>query len=137
MPYLWVDCDDTLILWHDRYNKAGLYVRLAKDYDLNDDLISDIKCFLAGHPDYGLRVWSGGGVKYAAKFAEECFPGMDVEVWSKEMQWPREGDVCVDDWTIVPKHEGVHVVKDLTDCPLCAPERKSTSTPSAKPEITC
>lgn len=135
--YLYCDVDDTLILWHDRYNKRGLYVRLEGDYELNKALITDINCFLGGHPDYKLRVWSGGGVQYAAKFAEECFPGMDLEVISKEMQWPREGDVCIDDWEIVPSRKGVHLVKDLATCPLCAPARRSTSTPSNKPESTC
>lgn len=120
MPKLFVDCDDTLVLWRTELNEAtGLYK--TDGYDLNRKLILNVKAFLRSHPEYDLVVWSGGGISYAAHWAEECFPDMTWMVIAKLMSVPQDGDVVVDDMDVAAK--GIVVGPDgLEYCPLCESE---------------
>ena len=49
-PRLYIDCDDTLVLWHDATDDE-------RGYDLNAPLIADIHCFLdhEGHNKHGIE----------------------------------------------------------------------------------
>lgn len=119
MSRLFVDCDDTLILWENAKNPAGIYQ--GDKYDLNLGLIGDVGCFLTTHPEYELVVWSGGGVPYAQRWAEMCFHSRNFSIAPKDMRTPSDRDICVDDMygELKPRDSRVRVVADLRHCPLC------------------
>ena len=119
MSRLFVDCDDTLILWADE-PVGELIVR--EDYDFNLPLISDIACFINFHTDYELVVWSGGGIDYAARWAEKCFHNVPYLILPKDMRLPAGADICVDDAEVSPRDKRVRVLTSLMICPLCRAE---------------
>ena len=116
-PRLFVDCDDTLVLWPDDALDTGT------SWELNLDLIHSIGCFLDTHPEYFLVVWSGGGVDYAERWARMAFS--NYTVLPKDVRnEPQDQDILVDDMAgeIAPRDSRVRVVADLRRCPLCARE---------------
>lgn len=125
MPRLFVDCDDTLVLWDTPD------LGLTTHYDLNLELIGDVECFILHHPEYELVVWSGGGVDYATRWAERCFPHrhaklddcVDYLVLPKDMRTPEDQDICIDDMygELSPRDKRVRVLPPdgLSRCPLC------------------
>lgn len=114
MPRLFVDVDGTLI----------------DDADcINAELQFDISCFLDHHEDYGLVVWSGGGVKYATTWALRVFPETfphAIQVWDKDLRTPFGDDIVVDDMygEIAPRDYRVCILPPdgLRRCPLCISE---------------
>lgn len=68
---LFVDCDDTLIL----YDSAGEIhpYGFIKDepYRVNEPLVAFIRAFREKHPDGFIVIWSGGGGDYAEQVAKE------------------------------------------------------------------
>src|SRR3990167_4835522 len=97
---LFVDCDDTLVIWQDRYVNQDKELWVRDKWDINEPLVRAVHSFLAERPEYVLIVWSGGGVWYARRWAEKAFPGGNVMSLAKDNQLPREGDVLVDDMHI-------------------------------------
>lgn len=89
MPNLFVDCDYTLILWRDTRG-------LTSKYDINEELVQAVNGFV-DDTGYGLVVWSGGGLDYAARWARMCFPGERYTALAKDNELPLAGDICVDD----------------------------------------
>lgn len=122
MPRLFVDCDDTLVIWDDSARQVNqdkeLWVR--EKWKLDVGLIGDINCWLDQHPEYSLVVWSGGGVNYAADWAERAFPHRPYMVASKDMRIPTDLDICIDDMPVEPRDKRVQVYgPDISSCPIC------------------
>lgn len=95
---LFVDCDDTLVLWQYIQREDGLY--FATPWQANDNLIAAIKGYYRERQDLELIIWSGGGVEYADRWANRFFPSIPYTVVQKDMHLPQEGDICIDDMEI-------------------------------------
>ena len=103
MPRLFVDVDDTLVL----YNKAGpnpYGVYEGTPYSINEPLLEGIKQFAKDNPDELIVIWSGGGKQYALRWAENLHIAHLVTFMDKG--WPtikelvRSGDIVVDDMDV-------------------------------------
>ena len=121
---LFIDCDDTLILWDMVWDEVrGLYVSgvpAGEEPLLNNELVTDISCFLSKHKNYELIVWSGGGVRYAERWRDKYLP--EARVLDKDMHTPQAGDIVVDDqYEYLKVDPGVHVLAPdkLSECPIC------------------
>lgn len=115
MPRLFVDCDDTLVLWLDGdgtpLGGQNPYGGGSDKYELNQALIDAVVDFMDTHREYELVVWSGGGAQYAKGWADRCFPFKDLlnddtdrrnwlqraHVRTKDINLPQASDICVDD----------------------------------------
>lgn len=95
MRRLFVDCDDTLILWERR---SGFVEVITGEYKINTDLIGQVLNFLKHNPDFELVVWSHGGVDYAGDWALQCFGGLvKYTIEPKEPGIAAIGDMVIDD----------------------------------------
>jgi hypothetical protein len=100
---LFVDCDDTLILFMDKDNNflkgKHPFSYGADKFEPNYRLIWTIRRFLYNNPYYDLVVWSGGGADYASHIASMIFVPkiLSMTVRGKDMGAARLGDICVDD----------------------------------------
>lgn len=94
MSKLFVDCDDTLVLWRDATQDAVGYLP-------NHRLILAICNYLGHRRGTELVVWSSGGEEYARGWAREFFPGQEWWIAPKNMRIPQAGDVCIDDQLLV------------------------------------
>lgn len=98
---LFVDCDDTLVLWQaeKRTRSDGLY--LFDEWQRNDELIEAIEGFLRQAEEeifeLNLVVWSYGGEEYARKWAELFFPNRMWEALDKDPMIPDDESICIDD----------------------------------------
>ena len=100
---LFVDCDDTLILYDtteddDSPNPYG-YLH-GQPYRVNAALVEFIKAWAHDNPCSLVVVWSGGGAKYARTIADLVLPGVDVAAMLKDKSMfdlVRSGDIVVDD----------------------------------------
>ena len=135
MPRLFVDCDDTLVLWHYTEVKPGIFSiqqdEAGDTYHMNDELISSIPCWLSLHPEYQLVVWSGGGLEYAAGWARKVFgrSGIPYIVLPKNMGTPENHDILIDDMygELRPRDGRVRVLPPtITRCPVCSDEKEKT-----------
>lgn len=111
MPVLFVDCDDTLILW--QYKEAitplfdeGKHVadqviytlpNEGEKFKINELLIFSIVSFLTSHFDWELVIWSGGGREYAERWARLLFPNQSLVALEKNITFPWFEDICIDD----------------------------------------
>lgn len=122
MSRLFVDCDDTLVLW-DNAAEGSFELYNGSKWELNHPLIGDIACFLGSHPEYELVVWSGGGIDYAQRWAEKAFVHHNFSIAPKDMRVPSDKDICVDDMygEMEPRDKRVRVVPNLDQCPVCNP----------------
>lgn len=121
MNTIFVDCDDTLVVWHDEVNQdKELWIR-GSNYDLNHDLIGLVKCIQSTHPEWTLVIWSGGGVEYAERWAREC-GFRDFLTVPKDMRTPNGNDFCIDDMELTPRDKRIKVYSPgIKNCPLCVP----------------
>ena len=118
---LFVDCDDTLILYDSEGcgPTAGVhpygFVR-NEPYRINEPLVAFVKAFCAKYPDALITIWSGGGDQYAAQVAKEVGLG---EIGALYVIKDRttfalvgEDDIVVDDQELRMPHlaEGWHPV---------------------------
>lgn len=117
--YLFVDCDDTLVLWDpDPDEESSLY--RGDRYTINHELVSNIKCWLGEHPEYKLVVWSGGGANYACHWGDKAFGPFPHACTSKDITLPKDKDICIDDMPIEPRDKRVKVyLPSITKCPIC------------------
>ena len=116
MPRLFVDCDDTLVLWLNEDGQPlegqNPYGGGSDKYELNQALIDAVVDFLDTNLDWELVVWSGGGSQYAKVWADRCFPFktlydedargvrgwlLSAHVRTKDIALPTADDTCVDD----------------------------------------
>ena len=103
MPTLFVDCDDTLVVWHDSdIKKKGSFNEfISSDWHFNENIVKVIETWAASD---GVVIWSGGGVDYAALWRNrfERHIGRNTEIFAstKEVRLPLLGDIVIDDMPI-------------------------------------
>ncbi len=75
MVNLFVDCDDTLLLYirGDKRNPYGFWNHIP--YNPNYTLIEDLLKFREANPESIITIWSGGGADYA----KECAEALEIE----------------------------------------------------------
>ena len=100
---LFVDCDDTLILFDSEGEIHPFGFWRDDPYRINEPLVAFIQRFREENPDALIVIWSGGGHNYARAIANEVLP--DTEVWAltkDRMTFPlvNEEDIVVDDMDI-------------------------------------
>ncbi len=101
MPKLFIDVDDTLVLYSGREpgpNPLGLEMGL--EFRVNVDLIAAIQIWKRDNRGGQVVVWSGGGEAYARSAGDRFIPG--VATWyftkgGKNLTLPNRNDVLVDD----------------------------------------
>ena len=81
---LWVDVDDTLVLWSKDKGYA------------NEALVYSIQHYIA-ELGWQLVIWSGSGVAMASYWADKLFPSIYTLTTEKDETLPDEDDLCVDD----------------------------------------
>lgn len=93
MPRLFVDVDDTLILW------PGLGSLLdEEDWPKpNFDVIEFVERWDRANPDGKVIVWSLGGADYARKWAYTLLPGHYEDAYDKHPKPHLNGDLYIDD----------------------------------------
>lgn len=99
-PGLFIDCDDTLVLWldpdgHVDESSAHPYGMGSERYVHNQLLLEGVREWREKN-DGPIVVWSGGGSDYALRFVLETGIPCDATA-DKDPGVPREGDICVDD----------------------------------------
>ena len=102
---LFVDCDDTLVIWQNPHVNQDSNVWMGESWKPNDDLIFSINFALNLNPDIQLIIWSGGGVDYASRWAFRFFPNIPYLALAKDISLPTKEDICIDDMPI--KVEGI------------------------------
>ncbi len=97
---LFVDVDDTLVLF-DSEGEVHPYGFWRNDaYRLNDPLAEYIFQFRRDNPDALIVVWSGGGAEYAKAVIDDLLHGFDATPMIKDrttFYLVREWDIVVDD----------------------------------------
>ena len=68
---LFVDCDDTLILYDSEGDVHPYGFSRGDPYHVNETLVAFIWGFRAKYPDALIVIWSGGGRAYAEQVARE------------------------------------------------------------------
>lgn len=109
-PRLFVDVDDTLVIYEEDGNDAHPYgVYLGQPWHANKRLIQGIKNFREENPEALIVIWSGGGKQYAQEWAEQLdLIQYDIVTMDKgfrnieEMVRPGT-DIVVDDMELVGK----------------------------------
>ena len=93
MKKVFVDVDDTLILFVESEDESAVGVGLFGRYNPNYPLIERLKKF-----DGQIIVWSGGGTRYAEGIASKVLPrDMEYIVATKFDNLVESGDIIVDD----------------------------------------
>jgi hypothetical protein len=119
MPRLFIDVDDTLVLYTER--KAGpnpLGLERDMNFSVNTELIDAIMLWCRHNPNGQVVVWSGGGAAYARSAGDRFIPGVAAWYFSKggkNLTLPNQDDLLVDD---SPTELGLGDV----DAPVLLPE---------------
>ncbi len=98
---LFVDCDDTLFLYHTKQGHTPYGLWKGLPYTPNFRLIGAIVVFRAENPDSKITVWSGGGGDYALECAMKlgiapvCNRFMVKDLTNFHLI--QDGDIIVDD----------------------------------------
>ena len=124
-PRLFVDCDDTLILWHTSRKPPHDGQYCGTWYSINKALVAGVKEFRLAHPRSLVVVWSGGGQTYAAMWADLLGLSADVICLTKDrdtLHLVLPGDIMVDDVSEIP---------GVTHGPFAWPEESIPDTPFA------
>ena len=92
MHNLFVDIDDTLILWDGN----------TYDYKVNDNLVQGIIDFRQKNRGSKIIIWSGGGKDYAQLWTRKLdLDRYDIinlmKIEQVVLQWVKEGDIIIDD----------------------------------------
>ena len=105
MKRLFVDCDDTLVLW---LNEDGQPLEGQNPYgggsdrwEPNTALIEAIRVRMKADPELRLIIWTGGGNEYGRTWAERLMPGEWDMAGAKDPRLPLPEDLCIDDAEIV------------------------------------
>lgn len=107
---LFVDCDDTLIIydnvtcsWPDKpcdVHDHPFAIQRGETFKINSPLVASVKAFVEDNPCALTIIWSGGGAQYARMVADVALPGVDVMTMIKDrtsFHMVRPGDIVVDD----------------------------------------
>ena len=108
MPNLFVDCDDTLILFCFQPGEAcphgGVHPYGASEsYPQvpNERLIAGMRQFRVDNPEALIVIWSGGGAWYAMSVIKRLnIHDLQAQAWDKfghSFDFVTEGDIVVDD----------------------------------------
>ncbi len=110
---LFVDCDDTLIIYDDiactwpdepcEVHGHPFGVLRGESYKINEPLAASIKSWAYDNPCALTVIWSGGGAQYARAIADIALPGVDVVTMIKDktsFHMVRSGDIVVDDMSL-------------------------------------
>lgn len=102
VPRLFVDCDDTLILYSDKRQSMHPYgVFYGQEYVPNTRLIAQMNEFVSKYPDALVVIWSGGGYRYAEEVAKLLYlEHLDASYLTKDVDTfslVRKCDIVVDD----------------------------------------
>ena len=96
---IFVDCDDTLILYpgdgQHLFCVFTPWIAATKGWKSNEVLIARIRRF-----DGDVFIWSSGGREYAKRIARVLLPGVSATFLAKDkdsFRLVREGDIVVDD----------------------------------------
>ena len=112
-PRLFVDVDDTLILYDSEGEVHPYGIWRHDPYRVNTKLIGFINLFRVKWPEAMVVIWSGGGANYARMAADAVLSGVKVTTLLKDRDTfglVRENDIVVDD-------------QDLkVDCPVLRPD---------------
>ncbi len=99
---LWVDVDDTLVIYDDTESVTHPYGTYnGTPWTANEPLLAGIRKFLEDQPNSLVVIWSGGGILYANEWRTRLLPGLDVSSLGKNPQTAsliRPGDIVVDDY---------------------------------------
>lgn len=99
---LWVDVDDTLVIYGDTANLTHPYGSYhGTPWTANEPLLAGIKAFRRIYPDAMIVVWSGGGAQYAKEWVERLLPDTEVFAFGKNPVTAtliKERDIVVDDY---------------------------------------
>ena len=100
MSRLFVDCDDTLIIWLNEHDQPlegqNPYGGGSQRWKFNDELV---KAVLSVSLKWQVVVWSGGGSDYAGDWRDRIdWPLANVA--SKDIRLPEPDDLCIDDQPI-------------------------------------
>lgn len=102
MNRLFVDCDDTLVIWdkaaEHKDAAGGLYH--GDKWQPNVLVVDAVARWKHAHMDGTVVVWSGGGVEYAGMWGRRLLFGVPHVAISKDIGIPTAADVCVDDQPI-------------------------------------
>ncbi len=112
MQRLFVDVDDTLVLYQtgDGPHPYGVYMGVP--WEPNEKLIEGIHAYKMENPSHSIFIWSGGGKDYAKMWAEKL--GLDelvtcLDKGKDTLELIREGDLVIDDepvsWRTHSPHE--------------------------------
>ncbi len=101
---IFIDCDDTLILYQnaEAENPFGYYTDTP--YNVNEALVQRIRDWAEAHPEDSIFIWSGGGEWYAKMWMNKLRLGDIATPISKEPLLIREGDIVVDDVWMMRTH---------------------------------
>jgi hypothetical protein len=101
---LFVDCDDTLILYSQDGEIVHPYgVTRGEPHAYNRPLVNSVRAYVRDHPCALVVVWSGGGAQYARVIADIALPGVNVAAMTKDestFDLVRSQDIVVDDMDI-------------------------------------
>lgn len=90
MRTLFVDCDDTLIIWMRTTSQRG-----DRLWEPNWDVIAAMERWMAAGGT--VVVWADKGAAYAATWARKAAPHLVVETDRKDLSRPQAGDATIDD----------------------------------------
>ena len=101
MINLWIDIDDSLVLYQNHDNKKhpfGIY--MGDPWEPNTRLINGIKNFAQNNPNSLIVIWSGGGKDYAQMWKDKLLPDIEATAMSKNplaFELVKSDDIVVDD----------------------------------------
>ncbi len=103
MARLFVDCDDTLIIWLDEHDQPlegqNPYGGGSQRWEFNDELVRAIEDAQGGEfIGAEVVVWSGGGADYAGRWRDRIWGFASAA--SKDLRLPGPDDLCIDDQPI-------------------------------------
>lgn len=101
---LFVDCDDTLVIWLDEYDQPkdgqNPYGGGSQRWRANVPLIEAITRWMDEDKHLEVIVWSGGGHDYARVWRDRLFHASytrRMHALAKDIRLPRDNDICIDD----------------------------------------
>ncbi len=100
---LYVDCDDTLVLWLDGDGDVAEgpnpYGTDGDRWKANAELVEAIGEWERNTPGGEIILWTGGGKAYARVWEQRIYPEA-ADAISKDMRIPGADDLCIDDMPI-------------------------------------